>query len=134
MFIYNNVQNGRTLLVSILFFVLLALQNGGRIDQMVTFGPSDTEIAINFTVIDDLIALEPTETFDWTLTLVTLVDRANVQPFNRTTIEILDNDGKFFLLLLSNIELEISYQPSANFQPFSPFVKFGQTLCPGNNS
>ena len=66
-----------------------------RIDQTITFGPNDNEIAVNFTVIDDQIALEPTEMFEWELSLVTIVDRVTVEPHNRTIIEIMDNDGKW---------------------------------------
>ena len=69
----------------------LHAQTGQRIDQIITFGPDDTEFAINFTVVCDLI---PNESFVWTLTLVSLIDRVTIEPFNTTTIHIIDNDGE----------------------------------------
>ena len=65
-----------------------------RIDQTITFGPSDTEFAINFTVADDSIVLEPTESFEWTLTLVTTINGVSIQPFSTTTISIMNDDGE----------------------------------------
>ena len=67
---------------------------------MVTFGPNDTEIAITFNIVDDIIALEPTETLVWNLELVTVVDRASVSPYNSTTIMIIDDDGKKSLITM----------------------------------
>ncbi len=77
------------------FFSPLALQaeTGDRIDRTITFRPQDTEIAVNFTVVDDLIALEPTESFNWTLTLITVLNGITIEPYNRTTIAIMDDDG-----------------------------------------
>jgi len=67
---------------------------------MVTFGPNDTEIAITFNIVDDIIALEPTETLVWNLELVTVVDRASVSPYDSTTIMIIDDDGKKSLITI----------------------------------
>lgn len=77
-------------------FAYLALQQetGMMIDQEITFSPDDTERPIIFTVRDDNIALEPTEVFQWTLSLVSSVDRAFVRPLNTTVISIVDDDGR----------------------------------------
>ncbi len=81
---------------------VLQAEGGNRIDQIITIRPEDNEITVNFTVIDDLIALEPTESFDWTLTLGPGVDQVFTSPHNRTTIEIKDNDGKINILHVNN--------------------------------
>ncbi len=58
-----------------------------------TFAPDDFQIAVNFSVVDDEIALEPTVILNWNLELVTLLDRVSISPFNKTLIQIIDNDG-----------------------------------------
>ena len=92
-------DNHRLITVYFLLTYLVALQaeTGMRIDRTVTFGPNDDEAAINFTVEDDLIALEPNEIFEWELSLVTAVDRGTVEPHSRTIFDIIDNDGKILI-------------------------------------
>ena len=76
--------------------MILALQaeTSSVIDQMLTFEPSDTERNINFAIINDSIALERIEYFNWTLTLITAIDDVHIEPHDRTNIEIIDDDGK----------------------------------------
>ena len=85
------------LLWSVLLCLSIALQeeSGQQIDQVITFGPNDSTVALNFNVIDDDITLEPTESFDWILELVTVVDRVSIEPFRRTNIQIMDDDSKY---------------------------------------
>ena len=64
---------------------------------MITFRPEDTQINVTFAVLDDSIALEATESFDWSLTLITIVERASVSPYNTTNIQIMDDDGECIL-------------------------------------
>lgn len=75
---------------------LLALQSETSqvIDQIIIFGPQDTEIELSFDVTDDSIALEATEVLEWTLEIITITDRALVDPYNTTVINIIDDDGK----------------------------------------
>ena len=77
-----------------MYSAALQAETGLRIDRQITFGPSDTSIPINFTVIDDLIALEPTEELMWSLQLVAPVERASVDPFNTVNLQIVDDDGR----------------------------------------
>ena len=71
---------------------------------MITFSPRDNETAITFDIKDDSIALEPFETFTWYLEVVTVTNGIILQPYNRTIITILDDDGmcSHQLLLLIN--------------------------------
>ncbi len=76
-----------------------------------TFAPDDFQIAVNFSVVDDEIALEPTEILNWNLELVTLLDRVSISPFNGTLIQIIDNDGTYVnhLLLVMKTDLHNNY-------------------------
>ena len=69
------------------------METGDIIDQQVVFGPNDTEVQINFMVQDDVIALEETEMLEWLLALAEDIERASVDPYNITTINIVDDDG-----------------------------------------
>ena len=80
-----------------MFHTFSSALQGQTIDQMIIFGPSETAVSLNFSLIDDNIALEPPESHEWVLTLVTLTDAITIQPFNRTNIEIKDSDGKRLL-------------------------------------
>jgi len=80
----------------IIFFVRnLALQaeTGNTIDRTLNFPANEAEISVSFIVRNDDIALEPTESLVWTLSLEGDNDRATVSPYNTTTIQIIDDDG-----------------------------------------
>ena len=63
------------------------------IDQPVTFAPEDTTQCIDFNIVDDIIALEETEMFVWTLGILTVTPGVELGDFNTTTIAIMDDDG-----------------------------------------
>ena len=73
-------------------------ETGLIVDRIIAFSPTDLEMSINFTVIDDNIALEPTEYLEWTLSLLTVRDRASISPFNTSNIVIVDDDGMSLLI------------------------------------
>ena len=47
--------------------IFTAAIQSGPLTQMLTFSPSDSSMCIDFTVMDDIIALEDPEQFVWTL-------------------------------------------------------------------
>ena len=69
-----------------------AIQSG-PLTQMLTFSPSDSSMCIDFTVDDDIIALEDPEQFVWTLAPVPIPDVE--LGTNSTKIVIIDDDGKY---------------------------------------
>lgn len=69
-------------------------ETGLIVDTEITFTSMDTEMAITIDVIDDSIALELTESLLWTLTLITMRDRAEITPFNTSDVQIVDDDGR----------------------------------------
>ena len=71
----------------------LQAETGMRVDRQITFPSTDSELAITFTLIDDSIALEPTEGLLWSLSLSTMTDRAQISPFNTSNVQIVDDDG-----------------------------------------
>lgn len=64
------------------------------VDRQIVFEPNVTERRIDFMVENDDIALEPTEILPWNLEIVGSVERASVDPYNTTNIQIVDDDGK----------------------------------------
>ena len=83
-------------------YVALQAESGLRIDRTLVFAATDSEESVSFAVINDNIALEPTESIVWTLTLVTIRDRAGVDPFNTTNILIIDDDGRYIIIILQH--------------------------------
>ena len=81
----------------LLYNIALQSETSLVIDQVITFGPLDTEIDLSFNVSDDSIALEETEVLEWLLQIITTTDRALVDPYNTTMINIIDDDGKVVL-------------------------------------
>ena len=84
-----------TQLVSFIGFrkLFTAAIQSGPLTQMLTFSPSDLSMCIDFTVIDDIIALEDPEQFVWTLAPVPIPDVE--LGTNSTRIVIIDDDGKY---------------------------------------
>jgi hypothetical protein len=82
-----------------------AFPGGGVGINQLIFDPNVTEQVIDLTVFDDTIALERTENLLWDLSLVNVVDRVSVTPFNTTTVLIVDDDG-VFLAGVSSIPCE----------------------------
>ena len=83
-------------LICLQFYSLIVLPGGQTLNRLITFSPLDSEKSITFNITDDIIALEPPETFTLILTVVTISDGIMLQPNNKTDITILDEDGKFF--------------------------------------
>ena len=65
-------------------------------DRVLTFLPGETEKEISFMVVDDRIALEPTETLMWNLTMISPVEQGGViAPYGDALIQIIDDDGTY---------------------------------------
>ena len=95
--------------------------------QTITFSPLDSEKSITFNIIDDLLALEPLERFMLDLAVATISDRILLQPYNRTNISIIDDNGMFSLHLnTKNLNL-VSPLKNVNQCELGPvrFVKVG---------
>ena len=80
-----------------LYYIALQSETSLVIDQTITFGPLDTAIELLFNVTDDSIALEETEVLEWFLEIITVTNRALVDPYNSTIINIIDDDGEVVL-------------------------------------
>ena len=82
---------------NITLFIITAIafqaETGMRVDREINFTSTDSDKAITFTLIDDTIALEPTESLLWTLILITMRNGAEISPFNTSDIQIGDDDG-----------------------------------------
>ncbi len=83
------------IIIIIIINVALQAETGRRIDRTEIFPASESEISINFVIMDDDIALEDIERITWTLTFATMSDRASVSPINTTNIQIVDDDGTY---------------------------------------
>lgn len=64
-----------------------------RVDQTIVFTPTDTEMAITISVVDDSIALEPTESLLWNLELITVRDGVEISS-STSDVQIIDDDGR----------------------------------------
>ena len=63
-----------------------------RVDSEIYFTSTDSDKTITFTLIDDTIALEPTENHLWTLTLITMRNGAEISPISTYDVQIVDDD------------------------------------------
>ena len=80
-------------------YIYIALQPGiGSIDQILTFGPTDTQICVDFTIQDDNIALEPPAILTFTITVINPVPGIEIDPFSTTIVRIVDEDGELIEL------------------------------------
>ena len=75
---------------------LFTVIQGELIDETITFGPNDTKIPITFEITDDVIPLEPTEVFELSLNGTDTKYNLLLEPNNKTTINIVDDDGMYF--------------------------------------
>ena len=81
--------------------LITAATQSGAFTQTLVFLPNDNSSCIDFTVIDDIIALEDPEEFVWTLVPIPVpsVDLGT----NSTRIIIIDDDSKSILIISLNI-------------------------------
>ena len=63
------------------------------VTQQLTFAPNETMMCVNFTVMDDTIALEPDVSVVFDLTLVTIKPGVSIGLPNVTTVIVMDDDG-----------------------------------------
>ena len=76
------------------FFSALPAELGGAVvTQQLTFAPNETMMCVNFTVMDDTIALEPDVSVVFDLTLVTIKPGVSIGLPNVTTVIVMDDDG-----------------------------------------
>ena len=78
------------------FFSALPAELGGAVvTQQLTFAPDETIMCVNFTVMDDTIALEPNVSVILDLTLVTIKPGVVIGSPSMTTVIVVDDDGTY---------------------------------------